>query len=648
MKFKTTTAFLLLALFGSNSHAYDEDGHYYALAMMALDVNGGKPLTPDLLKIIRAVQYVDDNPLTLPESNPFKGSLSETQIQSRRTFHFSGYLKATSFGYLYGTTKRDSPFARHNVNKALSTNDPYLLGTALHTYLDSFAHEGYTAPLGQVSGGHDADRPHLATDKFEQMVTMVYTILQKWQDNNGRPSNLNRVDPSRYKTLAAFVPAAYKPCAGGLSAVNPSAGCRDYAYQASEIAPRTKWWFDNINTIFPVGYLPQYSQFVGEEKSEVNSVVTNYQMPIDESLADNDQWDGISTSSYAAKLKTRSIQIEQGELMLATNGMTINELARFSLANVDLYVNGLDPRLYNEAGFLALLKAANRIPSGWFLLSGLSGAGDSRHLFPVSQRVYNQLLSGIKPNNIDKALFSLAAINSGDNGMVKSNPVQICNKAKYLYNELGRRKLTDKQRQLLISSIDSNSIWLSECGQSAIPTLVSLLSDPRLAETMAARFYLVSSDEERESVLAGDSSKQTAVRSLRKTLSDTLWNIAFEGNQLDAVDPVINENVKYWAIMSREDFDDNDHGSSSDKRHLQELGDQLRASLIAGNTGLASAVLNSLATYTPADGVPKILGSDLQMIISDNRFVDLRVTAAYALKKISGDNSKSLSEYFNQ
>jgi len=645
MKFKTTTSFLLLALFWSNSHAYDEDGHYYAVAMMALDVNGGNPLTPDLLKIIRAVQYVDDNPLTLPDSDLSKGA-----VESRRTFHFAGSYKVPSAKQIQsnGTTKRDSPFARHNVNKALSSNDPYLLGTALHTYLDSFAHEGYEAFFGQVSGGHDADRPHLATDKFEQMITMVYTILQKWQDNNGRPSNLNSVDPSRYKTLAKFEPAAYEPCAGFFEAIFKKAGCRDYAYQASEIAPRTKWWFDNINTIFPMGYLPQYSQFVGNEKAELNSVVTNYQMPIDESLADNDQWDGISTSSYAAKLKTRTSQPEQGELMLATNAMTINELARFSLANVDLYVNGLDPRLYNEAGFLALLKAANRIPSGWILLSRLSGAGDSRHLFPVSQRVYNQLLSGIKPNNIDKALFSLAAINGGDNGMVKSNPVQICNKAKYLYNELGRRKLTYDQSQLLISSIGSNSIRLSECGQSAIPTLVSLFSDPRLAESMAARFYLVSSDEERESVIAGDSSKQSAVRSLRKTLSDTLWNIAFEGNQLDAVDPVIKENVKYWAIMSREDFDDNDHGSSSDKRHLQELRDQLRASLIAGNTGLAAAVLNSLATYTPADGVPNILGSDLQMIISDNRFVDLRVTAAYALKKISGDSSKSLTEYFNQ
>ena len=499
-----------------------------------------------------------------------------------------------------------------------------------------------------MSGGHDADRPHLATDKFEQMVTMVYTILQKWQDNNGRPSNLNRIDPSRYKTLAAFVPAAYDPCAGSLSAVNPSAGCRDYAYQASEIAPRTKWWFDNINTVFPMGYLPQYSQFIGDEKGVVNLVVTNYQMPTDESLADNDQWDSIATSSNAAKLKTRTSPPEQGDLLSATNGMTINELARFSLANVDLYVNGLDPRLYNEAGFLALLKAANRIPSGWFMLAGLSGAGDSRHLFPVSQRVYNRLLSGISPNNIDKALFSLAAINGSENGMVKSNPVQICNKAKYLYKELGGRKLTDEQRQLLISSIGSNSIRLSECGRSAIPLMVSLLSDPRLAETMAAKFYLVSSDEERESVIAGDPIKRSAVRSLRNTLSDTLWSIAFEGNSLDGVESVIKENVKYWAIMSREDFDDNDHGSSSDKRYLQELGDQLRASLIAGHTGLAAAVLNSLATYTPEDGVPNIVGSDLQMIISDNRFADLRITAAYALQRISGDTSKSLNTYFIQ
>lgn len=330
--------FMLFSILSGHAAAYDEDGHYYATALMALDINGGQPLSKELLTIVRSIQFVDDNPLTEPNGNG---------VENRRTRHFpvAGILDDAGNFYV---TKRDSAFARHNVNKALSANDPYWLGMALHTYLDSYAHEGYGPIIGQASGGYDADRPHLATDKFRQMSEMAYTILQKWQKNNNK-SSLNILPSMKYKELASFIPDGYS-CAGllngTLGALSTKDGCRDYSQQVAEIAPRIKWWYSNTNSIFPDGYLPAYSRLTGDDQARFEGIIQVYKMPTSEIEADNRTWADIVSTSSKAAVRSASVTTKT-TAEPATSGMSIKDLAQFSIENAANYIDGMDPRLIN-------------------------------------------------------------------------------------------------------------------------------------------------------------------------------------------------------------------------------------------------------------------------------------------------------------
>jgi len=70
------------ALFLSTaSHGYGLDGHYYAVTMAFIDINGGKPLPSDLVDIATSVQFVDDDTKTMPNYG-----ILPANAESRRTF----------------------------------------------------------------------------------------------------------------------------------------------------------------------------------------------------------------------------------------------------------------------------------------------------------------------------------------------------------------------------------------------------------------------------------------------------------------------------------------------------------------------------------------------------------------------------------
>jgi hypothetical protein len=158
---------VLLALMNSMpANAYDRDVHYYVTAMILADLTRNTKLSSDQKTVIQMNQYVDDNNNTLPSF-----SLTDEATEIRRKYHFpasreSGFL---GMGRKYGDTARNSAFAKYHISEALP-DDPVRLGMALHTYMDSFAHESYGAGIGHAAAGHDPDRPYLDTDKFRQMV----------------------------------------------------------------------------------------------------------------------------------------------------------------------------------------------------------------------------------------------------------------------------------------------------------------------------------------------------------------------------------------------------------------------------------------------------------------------------------------------
>lgn len=163
-------AFLTLAVISAMpgaSLAYDRDIHYTVTAMILADLDRtNSPMVEKKLLAAIANQYTDYNSNTLPSLNP-------TQAQQRRNWHFPAKMDDGLLVNTYGVTKRNSEFAKHNVNKGLEANDPYALGMSLHTYLDSFSHEGYEAYFGHAVDGHNPDRVHLDVDKFREAVWMT-------------------------------------------------------------------------------------------------------------------------------------------------------------------------------------------------------------------------------------------------------------------------------------------------------------------------------------------------------------------------------------------------------------------------------------------------------------------------------------------
>jgi hypothetical protein len=344
-------------------HGYGLDGHYYAVTMALIDVNGGKPLPAELVNIATSVQFVDDDAKTMPNYG-----VLPSDAESRRTFHFAA--ETLPLG-LFGTVKRNSPFAKHNVNKALQANDPYWLGMSLHTYTDSFAHEGYEAYAGQIINGNDADRPHLNPDKFQELVTYLYAIAEKWQSNNGRPIGLSKITSDQFKSWAAFTPPGYQ-CAGSGVVLHPI-DCYGYSYVKDELTPRVDYWVSQINQQFP-GSLVTYSFLTGDKEAFFDSVIPKYSIPNSASDAITTEWESISEPALS---KPAALQARKSSALYeVAEKVTDLQLARQVIKNPQISPDGLPRQLRTRRGIATLLTVADRVPNGWFNLSRLLGYGD--------------------------------------------------------------------------------------------------------------------------------------------------------------------------------------------------------------------------------------------------------------------------------
>jgi hypothetical protein len=119
------------------SGLYEIDFHFYAVYYLAR--SAGFP-TEDADKLAWASQFVDDSrevsrPITLNEERLF-------------AFHFLSELRK---GYVY----RENPRAYLNVVRALNAQSTIALGISLHTWADTYAHEGFQAGPNRAGGvGH--------------------------------------------------------------------------------------------------------------------------------------------------------------------------------------------------------------------------------------------------------------------------------------------------------------------------------------------------------------------------------------------------------------------------------------------------------------------------------------------------------------
>ena len=228
--------------------------HYYVVYLLC----AGLGMTPKITdKISYASQHVDDNIMwttvdknlstEFPVVATFSIDLSKKSDDKNTTLliHFppgdgpdvTGMRRADNT-WFEGITTPKASMAENALDKALSTGNPYLVGVALHTYADTWAHQGFAGcehtcnvfpgssgkyqfspPLGHGQAGHFPDLPITWEDnrrigefckinnkvRFREAATSIALKLDAYLRPNDSPEQRSeRVTPIIDKIFKAF------------------------------------------------------------------------------------------------------------------------------------------------------------------------------------------------------------------------------------------------------------------------------------------------------------------------------------------------------------------------------------------------------------------------------------------------------------
>ena len=614
----------LLLLSSKQVLSYDMDVHYYVTAMILADLEkNGKPLAKNKLLAALSNQYVDDNDNTLPTNNPFNP-------QQRRNWHFPAAMEEGFFKNDYDTVKRNSVFAKHNVNRGLQDNNPTLLGMALHTYFDSFAHEGFSAYFGHASAGHDPDRPHLDTQKLREVVRMTYNILSQWYINNGVKVDDSKISLDKYLEWAKYVP--------------PSYGCTFCGYSTGEIQERSNYWHTQITTLFPYLKLPTYAFLDGQDKGVFEGVASQYLTPYTESAAIGIEWYSKSFNNIlgsVAYASTNNPGVIPSPLQSTIDapfiGLKRDAAALLALDNPDYIRNGLPTILANKLGVLALFSAADKSQKGW---ETLYLAAASSHNNGVDWAAYTNiitpLLSSPKP---EKKLFAIGALSvSGD------TKKSVCNSINRFYGKVSLESYSDEQRSFLLNTVRNDPGYIAGCATQSMAVLERLLSDDNLGGQTAARLYSISANQNAylrviqdnpalaQNILSTRVNAKTLLHSQAEKLAkgglapkSFVNSKAFLGSTSD---------IQYWTVRSDENFDDDTPDSPSDIDSLKLLNKDLNDAAAKSDNELISGAASAIATYSQADQPSAALIGDLKKVLADSRFDSVKGELQYALDEL--------------
>jgi RHS repeat-associated protein len=163
------------------SGRYAKDFHYYVVYLLAYLAIGDQPAAE---RIAWVSQFVDNSSVTSPM----------TKNPEALIFHF---LDTAGTGTPMGP---ENTTAVRLVNDAIQSRDEVRLGITLHTYADTFAHEGYTwiygspladkgsyggyayAPaIGHLRAGHRPDYPFLQAKKAANAAVAIYDYISAFR-----------------------------------------------------------------------------------------------------------------------------------------------------------------------------------------------------------------------------------------------------------------------------------------------------------------------------------------------------------------------------------------------------------------------------------------------------------------------------------
>ncbi len=615
-----------IAIEPSRTLAYDRDVHYYVIAMILADLDRtGSPMVEKKLLAAMSNQYVDDNPNTLPSLNP-------TKAQQRRNWHFPAKMDEGWLVNSYGVTRRNSEFAKHNVNKGLEANDPYALGMALHTYLDSFAHEGYEAYFGHAVAGHNPDRVHLDINKFREAVWMTYSIIKQWYINNGIQVNPSTISIDKYLGWARFVPPAYT--------------CTLCSYN-DEINQRSDYWFSLVNLNFPEIILPKYAITEQCYIDNFEAVASKYQTPV----RSEDAW---AIEWYTANLdnifKTTAYLTDDLVKASAENcptpadpsspfhGLNRKQAAALALDEPDTLYDGLPAVLDTRAGISALFKAANQREKGWEILYMSASSAHNRGV--DWSRFKGQIRSNLTASKLERRLFA-----AGTLSILNDTAASTCKKINKIYAKVDPAGLTGGQISFLVNTISTSPTYIAQCATESLPLLKTLLNDVRVSGLAAARLYQIAAAEEISagtvSTVSLSSSQGNAATGIRLQSREALNSTHPAGQSRvlsQAAKTSMDSEIEYWSARALQDFNDTQKGTEDDQNTLAELERRLQAALGGKNLSLASGIASAIGTFASADQPSDSLLSLLTLAAANPEYKEIASELEYALYQLGQSN----------
>lgn len=581
--------------------AYDTDGHFYTMYLVARDSGF---TAAEALALATMDEYTDWDPRT--------DAVHPLGVEQRRLYHFP---EAT------GTvipTIRNSPFAKHNINMALKTNDFTKLGVALHVYMDSFSHEGYAQVFGHLAVVHVPDQPYLYPLKFKAMVSHVYSILKQYRVNNGLPVTAGKLTPDNYQTYARYCPDYWWYYMMDFD---------NAEYEKHSLGPRNAEWAKHIEASFP-GSNPVYVTPSGEAMTKFDEVVKHYTLPKWDDGCDRREWatrdsseamiPTLQIASAASVAMERAAAVSDEKRVAQLLKMPVKRAARFLVTATPWLVNDtrVQAHVVNAEGLAAVLDTAR-----------VRGNPDSIYLVISSCDWSGVDVIGALESRLASKDFKTRMVCAGLLLNYPTLAAATVEKLRAVYQDVADGKLSGSRQKYLAQVLPTRPDMVAFRAPATVAILQKLLQNPTLTAAAAAKLYLIGTEIE----LPGGAPIPDTLDSVRREAFAALRS--YEGENGDER---VAAALEYWTIRSYEDFDSAVSASASDQENLSLLAERWAVAQADGDMDALQSAAIALYSYDKDDAVSASLVAAVKASYFAPGNADIALDIGYAYEQMTG------------
>jgi len=594
--------------------AYDTDGHFYAIYLIARDSGF---TAPEATQLATLGEYVDWDSRTEPTK--------VDGYNQRRLFHFN-----CSSDMPAKMTRQNSPYAKHNINEALKNNDIVWLGIALHTYLDSYGHEGFGPLVGHldcIPWIHWPDEPFANPAKFQKMTDVVYSILKQYRTNNNLAIPRRQLTSNDYYAYATFTP--------------------DYwwvyqvpGYVENNLQPRIDRWVENTGITFTNEH-PVYVPLSGKFLTNFFYRITNkWRVPLTQPECNSSEWakwtvtnsaPALSAASSPAVVDAKNDAAAKNEkLVRQILKLPVKQAARLlviSAPPVEVITNAMiRAKLVNTEGFGALLDSAEICKNTVSLSTILSLCDWS------STDYVGQWEAHLDSKDFKTRMFCAGLFAGLWNYRLTNTPsISLATTAKLnaIYRSVANSKLTAGDRRYLAQVLPTEPSIIAACAPAVVNIYQGMLQSSEFASQAAAALVRISESRRYYMITNIPASQIDAIR---------LQSIStLQTNKIEMIgDADIEADVKYWTIRSYAAFNSAVPTLTLDQQHLDHLADSLSLSDAAGDKETLQAAAIAISTYNPFNAIPDSLVAALKAAIANPANADIAFDLGYAYKQVLG------------